>query len=53
LEYAIRKLQESLVRLKLNGHEFMAYADDGNLVGDNVDTIRKNIKTLIEASREG
>jgi retron-type reverse transcriptase len=36
LEYAIRKLQENQVRLKLNGtHQFLAYADDMNLLGDN------------------
>jgi retron-type reverse transcriptase len=35
LEYAIRKVQEHQVELKLNGtNQFLAYADDVNLLGD-------------------
>jgi hypothetical protein len=30
----------------------MAYADDVNLLGDNIDTIKKNTGTLIDASKE-
>jgi hypothetical protein len=52
-EYAIRKVQENQVGLKLNGtHQLLAYADDVNLLGDNIDTIRKNTQTLIDASKE-
>jgi hypothetical protein len=39
--------------MKLNGtHQLLAYADDMNLLGDNIDTIKKNIETLIDASKE-
>jgi hypothetical protein len=40
LEYVIRKVQENQVGLKLNG-TYLAYADVVNLLGDNIDTIRK------------
>jgi hypothetical protein len=39
--------------LKLNGtHQLLAYADDVNLLGDNIDTINKNTNTLIDASKK-
>jgi hypothetical protein len=43
------------VGLKLNGtNQLHAYADDVNLLGDNilVDTIKENTETLIDASME-
>jgi sorting nexin-29 len=53
LEYAIRKVQENQVELKLNGtHQLMAYADDVNLLGGNIDTIMRNTDTFIDASKE-
>jgi hypothetical protein len=39
--------------LKMNGtHQLLAYVDDVNLLGDNIDTINKNTETLIDASKE-
>jgi hypothetical protein len=53
LEYAIRKVQENQVGLQLSGtHQLLAYADDVNLLGDNIDTKKKNKETLIDASKE-
>jgi hypothetical protein len=41
------------VELKLNGtHQLLAYADDVNLLGDNIDTIQKNKETLTDVSKE-
>jgi hypothetical protein len=53
LEYVIRKIQENQVELKLNGtHQLLAYADDVNLLGNNIDAIKKNTDTLIDASKQ-
>jgi retron-type reverse transcriptase len=55
LEYAIRNVQENQVELKLNGtNQLLAYSDDVNLLRDDilVDTIKKSVDTLIDASRQ-
>jgi hypothetical protein len=37
----------------LNGtHQLLVYADDVSLLGDNIDTIKKNMETSIGASKE-
>jgi hypothetical protein len=41
LEYAIRKVEENQDGLKLIGtHQIFAYADDVNIVGENIDNIK-------------
>jgi hypothetical protein len=41
------------VGLKLNGaHQLLDYADDVNLLGNNIDTINKYTETLTDASKE-
>jgi hypothetical protein len=53
LEYAIRKIQENQLGLKLNGtHQLLVYVDDVSLLRDNIDTIEKNTEALIDASKE-
>jgi hypothetical protein len=45
LKYAIRKVHENKVEQKLNGtHQLLGYADDVNLLGDNMGTIKKEVK---------
>jgi hypothetical protein len=52
LEYAIRKVQKYQVELKLNGaHQLLVYADDVNLLGDNIITIRKKQKLSLTLVR--
>jgi hypothetical protein len=39
--------------LKLNGmHQLLIYANDVNLLGDDIDTIKKKTETLFDASKE-
>jgi hypothetical protein len=53
LEYAIRRVQEKQEGLKLNWtHQLLAYADDVNTLGENIDTLQKNTKALLDAGKE-
>jgi hypothetical protein len=52
LEDAFMKIQENQVRRKLNGaHQLLVYADDVNLLGDKIDTIKKITETLLTIVR--
>jgi hypothetical protein len=53
LEYAIRRVQENHEGLKLNGkHQFLVYADDVNILGGSVHSIKKNAEALVVSSKE-
>jgi hypothetical protein len=53
LEYAIRRVQLNQDGLKLNGtHQLLAYADDVNILGKSVRTVKKNAEALVAATKE-
>jgi len=53
LEYAIRRVLVNQDGLKLNGtHQLLAYADDANILGGSVYTVKKNAEALVAATKE-
>ena len=52
LEYAIM-IQVNQDGLKLNGtHQLLAYADDVNIMGGSIHTVKENAEALVAATRE-
>jgi hypothetical protein len=53
LEYAIRRVQVNQDGLQLNGtRQLLVYADNVNILGGRVHTIKENAETLVVASKE-
>jgi len=53
LEYAIRRVQVNQEILKLNGtHQLLVYANDINILGRSIHTIKKNIESFVVASKQ-
>jgi len=53
LEYAIRRVQVNQDGLKLNcTHQLLAYADDVNIPGGSIHTVKGNAEALVAATRE-
>ena len=53
LECAFRKVQVNQDELKLNGtRQLLVYADDVNILGGSVHTIKENAEALVVASKE-
>jgi hypothetical protein len=53
LEYAIRRVQVNQGVLKLNGtHHLLTYADDVNILGGSVHTVKENAEALVVATKE-
>ena len=52
LEYYIRRVQVNRIGWELNGkHQLLFYADDMNMLGENLQTIRESTEIFIKAGR--
>jgi hypothetical protein len=54
LEYANMEAKENQEELKLSGtRQLLVSADEFNILGENVNTVKKNTEALIKTSKEG
>jgi hypothetical protein len=52
LEYTIRSFQDILERRKFRGrHQLLAYPDDVDTVGENIDTVKTKTEAYLDASK--
>ena len=53
LEYAIMKVQDTSLGIDMNvTHRVLSYADDVNLIGDDIRTIGRNLDVLLNAYKD-
>src|SRR5215469_16211449 len=53
LDCAIRRVQVNQDGLKVNGtHQLLAYANDVNILGGSIHTVKKNAEALLVATKE-
>jgi hypothetical protein len=53
LAYAIRRVQVNQEGFKLNvTHQLLVYADDANILGGSIHTVKENIDALVVTSKE-
>ena len=53
LEYPFRRVQENQTGLEFNGkHQLFVYADDVNMLGENLQTVRENTEVFIKTSKD-
>ena len=53
MENSIRRVQVNQDGLKLNGtHQLLAYANDFNILGGSIHTVKENGEALVAATRE-
>jgi Reverse transcriptase (RNA-dependent DNA polymerase). len=53
LQYAIRKVLETRLGLDMNDtNQILDYADDVNLIGDDIRTIERNAEVLLNACQD-
>ena len=53
MEYAITRVQVNQDGLKLNGtQQLLAYADDVNILGGSIHTVKENAQALVAATKK-